>query len=121
MTARWLYSQRSGELSRDGVHIAFCYSGFGPAKNEPSAQELPDQGPIPRGLWTFGALSTSTLHGPVARHLIAAKGTDTFGRDGFLMHGDSVARPGEASHGCIIASRPARELARDGDEIMVVE
>jgi hypothetical protein len=42
--------------------------------------------------------------------------TDTFGRAGFLMHGDSGAHPGEASEGCIIMPRNVREAVWTGGD-----
>jgi hypothetical protein len=39
-----------------------------------------------------------------------------FGRDGFLIHGDSVEHPGTASHGCIIMSRAIREAIAQSDD-----
>jgi hypothetical protein len=49
-------------------------------------------------------------------------GTDTLGRDGFLIHGDSVENPGTASHGCIILPRAVRDqISASGDkQIQVV-
>jgi hypothetical protein len=38
-----------------------------------------------------------------------AAATETFGRSGFLMHGDSKEHPGCASHGCVILPRAVRE------------
>jgi hypothetical protein len=39
-----------------------------------------------------------------------------FGRSGFLIHGDSIIRPGTASRGCIILAREIREqIAASGD------
>jgi len=38
-----------------------------------------------------------------------APSTDTHGRGGFLMHGDSKEHPGSASHGCVILPRAVRE------------
>jgi hypothetical protein len=44
-----------------------------------------------------------------------------FGRSGFLIHGDSIARPGFASRGCIIAGRLIREaIAASGDAGLTV-
>ncbi len=44
-----------------------------------------------------------------------------FGRSGFLIHGDSVSHPGEASEGCIILDRNVREtIANDDDKYLVV-
>jgi hypothetical protein len=41
--------------------------------------------------------------------LLPCDGTDTLGRAGFLIHGDSVKAPGTASHGCIILPRAIRD------------
>src|ERR1035438_5538324 len=40
--------------------------------------------------------------------LTPESGTNTFGREGFLIHGDSVQNPGTASHGCIILPQLGR-------------
>jgi len=43
------------------------------------------------------------------------------GRSAFLIHGDSIAAPGTASHGCIILARPDRErIAESGVKQLVV-
>jgi hypothetical protein len=39
-----------------------------------------------------------------------------FGRDGFLMHGDSIEHPGCASEGCIIVGRAVREAVSESDD-----
>ena len=46
----------------------------------------------------------------------------TYGRTGFLMHGDSEFHPGEASKGCIIMDRVTRtRVYQSGDtKLMVV-
>ena len=36
-------------------------------------------------------------------------GTETFGRSGFMIHGDNIKAPGTASEGCIIQVRAIRE------------
>lgn len=43
------------------------------------------------------------------------------GRSGFLIHGDSIAHTGQASHGCIILPRSVREqIAASGDDELEV-
>jgi hypothetical protein len=47
-----------------------------------------------------------------------AASTPTFGRSGFLMHGDSKESPSSASHGCVILPSSVREQvwnSRDRD------
>jgi hypothetical protein len=115
----WTYAQGGGELSRDGMHVATGYSGFGEGKNNPALQGVPDVGPIPRGYYLIGApehVTTAGPHGPFVLRLVPDVDTRTAGRAGFLMHGDSIEHPGAASHGCIIMPRAVRELvAASGD------
>lgn len=105
----WTYKQSSGELSLDGQHVANGYSGFGEGKNNPAMQDVPDVGPIPVGQYTIGPSYHDTHHGPVVMHLCQHAQNEMFGRDGFLIHGDSVEHFGSASHGCIILRRDIRE------------
>jgi hypothetical protein len=54
-------------------------------------------------------------------HLTPEDGTDTHGRGGFLIHGDSLQHTGSASHGCIILPRPTRmEIAASEDRELEV-
>jgi hypothetical protein len=98
----WTYSQRTGELSHDGLHVAFGYSGSGDGHNNPDRQEVSNVGPIPRGLWTLGPIATDYATGPHSILLQPQPMTQTFGRGRFRVHGDSREHPGCASHGCIV-------------------
>jgi len=118
----WTYEQSSGKLSKDGILIASCYSGCGEGKNNPSADATPDVGPIPQGQWKIeGPPQDTESHGPYVLHLSPAPDTITFGRSGFLIHGDSVQHPGTASKGCIIADRATRaRIWQSGDTNLTV-
>jgi hypothetical protein len=106
----WTYSQSTGELRGvEGALIATGYSGRGEHKNDPDSQEIENEGPIPRGRWLIVAVFDSPTHGPFCLRLLPQIEMDTFGRSGFLIHGDSAAHPGEASQGCIILPRKIRE------------
>lgn len=49
-------------------------------------------------------------------------GMDMCGRDGFMIHGNSVAHPTQASDGCIILNMAGRRTINDStDKILVVE
>lgn len=73
-------------------------------------QAVHDVGPIPQGEWTIVGPPVNTAgHGPYVLLLEPATATNTFGRSGFLMHGDSIESPGCASHGCVILPRAVRE------------
>ena len=120
----WIYRQSTGLLHRDDAPDLFGtgYSGYGDMKNDPSKQEVPNQGPIPRGKWRVTALRVDTEHrGPFVLELSPEPGTEVFGRSAFLIHGDSISKPGTASHGCIILPRAAREVIwHSGDRLLEV-
>jgi type VI secretion system (T6SS) effector TldE1-like protein len=106
----WTYAQKTGELQKDGAHVANGYSGAGDGKNNPELQTVHNVGPIPEGDWTISGPPVNTAaHGPYVLRLTPNSETETFGRSGFLMHGDSQEHPGEASQGCIIMPRPVRQ------------
>lgn len=106
----WTYAQQTGALLQDGQTVANGYSGIDNGKNNPSMQAVPNVGPIPQGDWTIVGPPVNTPdHGPFVLRLQPAPGTNTFGRSGFLMHGDSIESPGCASHGCVIMPRTVRE------------
>lgn len=118
----WIYSQSTGRLSGNGKLIGFGYSGLDADRNNPPSQSIPDKGPIPRGSWTIGAPIEHTELGPLAMPLTPNPGTETFGRSGFFIHGDSAAHPGEASHGCIVLAEALREqiVASEDHDLAVV-
>ena len=118
----WTYDQRSGTLSRDNKVIGAGYSGFGDGKNNPAMQDEPNVGPIPTGMYVIGPPKDTPTHGPHVMTLSPTDRTETFGRNGFLIHGDSVGSPGTASHGCIILPRDLRDtISASGDyELTVV-
>lgn len=111
------YSQSTGRLTHQEIGLlAVGYAGWddgdgiaepGEGKNDPAAQTVRNIGPVPAGRYTIGEpFSTPTR--PFAMRLIPKPGTETFGRSGFLIHGDSARAPGTASHGCIVVPRVIR-------------
>lgn len=119
----WLYRQATGELLHHDKPVASGYSGFGAGRNNPDMEAAADLGPIPRGLWLIQLPPfDSEAHGPRCMRLLPERQTRTWGRSGFLIHGDSIQHPGSASHGCIILPRPVRiEIANSGDDNLIVE
>lgn len=108
----WQYSQSTGALTdASGVLCGIGYSGHGQGVNNPAMQAVPDVGPIPAGLWSVGPPQDDLRMGPFVLALTAMPPTVTFGRGGFFVHGDSVESPDaeQASHGCIVLPRQARE------------
>lgn len=113
----WTYSQKTGELQQDGKPVAIGYSGAGDGKNNPTMENVHNVGPIPQGHWTIVGPPVNTAeHGPYVLALKPTVGTPTYGRDGFLLHGDSKELPGCASQGCIIMPRAAREQVWKSDD-----
>ena len=63
----------------------------------------------------------SDSHGPLVIPLFAMPENEMFGRSGFLIHGDSVEHPGNASEGCIIAAKVDRlGIIHTGERLLVV-
>lgn len=118
----WMWSQGQGELRRpDGSLAARGYSGKGQWKNVPSAECLHDKGPIPKGLYFIGTAINTVTHGPFVLPLTPSPANTMWGRAGFLIHGDSIVDPGNASEGCIILPRAIREaIAISGDTDLAV-
>lgn len=106
----FIYCISGGELIHYGKIIAHGYSGAVDCKNDPLSTHIPKHGPIPAGAWFIGPETASLDHGPLAMHLVPLPGTETYGRNAFMIHGDSIAHPGKASEGCVIFDMKTREL-----------
>jgi len=118
---RYVWDQSTGELRLDGKPVSRGYAGKAHGKNNPALQAAVGIGPIPRGLWRLVAVRNSLNTGPFTIVLEPAPGTDSLGRTEFRIHGDSVARPGTASRGCIILPRAMREaIWRSGERLIEV-
>lgn len=106
----WTYHSDSGTLEHNGVGIGSGYSGHAPngrgiapdGINNPLLESDPDVGPIPRGQYQIGPFFTDPEKGPLVAHLTPLPGTLTYGRSGFMMHGDNSAGNESASLGCIV-------------------
>lgn len=114
----WIYQSSDGALFHDSTENLVCrgYSGHGAGLNNPSMENVPDIGPIPKGLYCISSFFDDAEKGPIVAHLTPWNGTDTFGRSGFMIHGDNPQGNNTASHGCIILSHNNRVLIRDSKE-----
>jgi hypothetical protein len=110
------YQISTGYLTRDGVPLGAGYSGSPDCKNDASKCGVRDHGPIPPGFYAIGEPVDTETHGPFVLPLTPHPDNEMHGRSGFLMHGDSVSRPGTASHGCIILPRAVRETVHRLDD-----
>lgn len=115
----WTYTQKTGELLLNGTFQGTGYSGTGIGRNNPDAQQIPFTGCTPQGRYTIGSPYTDGTKGPCVMRLTPTVNTDTFGRDGFLIHGDNARH--DASEGCIILGPAIRNLiAHSGDHDLTV-
>lgn len=117
----WIYHQRNGALYRDGAYVGHGYSGIDQGKDNPDMQSMPDIGPIPRGTYAIGAPFHHVHAGSYAMRLTPSGATGTYGRAGFMIHGDSIAHPGHASNGCIVLNLDVRKrIWESGDRTLEV-
>lgn len=117
----WSYKIASGVMSQNGQPWPVpCYSGIGEGKNNPAFCKVKDVGPIPPGKYKFSTAIHDPEKGPLSMLLVPLPGTDTFGRNGFMIHGDSIEHPGSASHGCIVAPAGLR-MAMNASQDRVLE
>ena len=112
-TPQWVYVIESGRLLGANGLLAVGYSGHDEGVNNPGLCNAPNVGPIPHGRWSVLPPRNPVDHlGPLALPLVPVEGTATFGRSGFLIHGDTLEDVQHcwrnASHGCIILPRAAR-------------
>jgi len=107
----WKYEQKSGRLINPaGVQVCVGYSGNGKGLNNPEMQEVHKVGPIPQGKYAIGTFFDDPGgKGPIVSHLKPLEGTDIFGREGFMIHGDNQAANHSASEGCVILPHLIRE------------
>ncbi|NCB95285.1 MAG: DUF2778 domain-containing protein [Negativicutes bacterium] len=118
----WTYKQSTGEIFLDGELFATGYSGKGIGKNNPVMQYVKNVGPVPEGKYTLSDAFYHPHKGPVCIRLHPVKQEQMHGRSGFLIHGDSIKRPGEASEGCIIVNKTTRlAIDRSKDKLLIVE
>lgn len=121
----WSFNSTIGRLFHDNVAIAFGYSGAGEGKNNPALQSVKNIGPCPRGKFRLepiedlkgNLIDYEEKKAPVFR-LVPDPDNVMYGRSGFLLHGDSIEKPGTASEGCVIedhATRVAIAMSKDFD------
>lgn len=110
----YVYSPKTGKLTRNGTVVATGYSGHGEGVNNPDKEKVKNVGPIPAGTWTIGAAFKHDSKGPTVMRLMPT-GHDAHGRSGFLIHGDNSKNDRSASEGCVILGKTVREeIAKSG-------
>jgi hypothetical protein len=119
----WTFESNTGRLLHDGRWCCTGYSGHEEGKLNPLLQAVHNVGPIPVGRYRFEGPPFNEAGNPGVLRILPLAGTETFGRSGFLLHGDMVdpAQRGQASLGCVIMPREVREeVWASGDWDLVV-
>jgi hypothetical protein len=118
----WSYCSANGNLSQNNRFVGKGYSGLREGLNNPELESVEDVGPLPRGRYAIEPFFNDPGgKGAIVAHLHPTQDTITFGRAGFMIHGDNVAMNHTASHGCIILAREIRrEMASSGDDVLEV-
>jgi hypothetical protein len=129
----WIYGQKNGALVYGGrgsalvdktgaLHVvsdAHGYAGKGACRNEPSAQAIKSNGPIPRGLYAMTDVKDSLNTGPFTITLRPDDRNVMHGRAAFRIHGND--HENDASEGCIILARDVREkIWNSNDHVLLV-
>jgi hypothetical protein len=86
----------------------FGYAGRGAGRNNPAMQHVRNVGPLPAGVYKISRPFLHARMGPMTFRLTPDPDNVMHHRSGFLIHGDNNI--GDASSGCIILPRPARDL-----------
>lgn len=113
----YTYQQSTGKLTNpDGIVIGTGYSGKSLGLNKPTADHVPQLGPIPRGIYTIGKAEDSPQLGPLSLPLRPFISNNMHGREGFFIHGDNQAMDYTASEGCIVLAHNLRQMIADDSE-----
>jgi hypothetical protein len=114
----YYYSIHDHTFEGGSIYTTDCYSGTVEYRNSPYAINMKDKGPLPIGTYRISGVTSSK--GPYTFTLVPERGTELFGRSGFLIHGDSSS--GNASTGCIVMrQRTDREQIVVGSILIVRE
>ena len=125
------YNQVTGEFTNENSEvIAKGWAGHGVGKNAPEHQMDHELGPLPQGVYAIGPWGDwSTQNypkhlGPLIASLTQVEG-ESYGRDGFFIHGPGGPDPLQSSKGCIEVYRIDREHVAmvtrgPGDRLKVV-
>ena len=118
----WQFSTDSGKfVDPAGMTLCYGYSGHGDGVNNPDMENVPNVGPIPRGVYSIGEAVTHPVMGPLTMALTPGADTEIFGRAGFDIHGDTPSMDHSASHGCVILPHDVRAtVAVSADRVLTV-
>lgn len=118
----WTYDVKNKTFTHNGkFKFHAMYAGAPGFKDDPVFEKIKNKGPLPRGKYTIvGVPFNHKTAGLYTLKLRPHASNQMFGRSGFLIHGDSRRRPGEASEGCIVLAPKFRKEIYDSDDKEVI-
>jgi RHS repeat-associated protein len=126
-TQNCIYQQSTGNLTcTANGNQTINYNGYAgrdvpggvQGRNNPTAQNVSNVGPIPAGNYTIGPSFQHRRAGVATRRLTPDANNNMQGRSGFLIHGNNAEN--DASEGCIIMPRAIRDTLNNGDRLEVI-
>lgn len=120
----WIYNVMLKTFKHNGEYrFSARYAGAPGYKDNSEYECIRDKGPLPRGKYRItGIPFRHKKGGPFTLRLEPDKSNHMCGRDGFLIHGDSIKDPGTASNGCIILDQVLRrQIWNSKDREIIVE
>lgn len=114
----WKYEQKTGRLfDLNAALVGTGWSGQGIGKNNPDAQNIPNIGPLPRGVYTIGQPYHHPKLGPLTMNLTPDPANEMESRADFRIHGAAPAPDTEtSSEGCIIQYHPVRQQVANSQD-----
>ena len=118
----WTFEIPTGKYyDPQGNYISTGYAGHGVGVDNIADEDIPDEGPIPEGTYQMGPWFNDPEKGPIVCHLTPEPGVNDYGRSSFMVHGDSIKNPGQASLGCAVADHATRlAMSQSEDQILSV-
>lgn len=119
----WVYKVSVHKFYLNGVYQFDAeYSGRPGYWNDSANESMNRRGPIPRGTYTIGPAFNHPHTRAYTMRLTPFIENQMYGRDAFMIHGNSGAHPTLASDGCIILNLQGRiAINSSSDKILVVE
>ncbi|MBS3049858.1 tlde1 domain-containing protein [Enterobacter mori] len=119
----WVYKVSVHKFYLNGTYqFDADYSGRPGFWNDSANEYVSHKGPLPRGTYTIGPAFYHPKTRAMTMRLTPFIENQMCGRDAFMIHGNSVAHPQDASDGCIILNLSGRKTINDSsDKTLIIE
>lgn len=118
----WEYEVKTAKFYHNGTYLFSArYAGAEGYYNDSSKECVSNKGPLPRGTYHIGEPFNHPKTKKYTMRLTPSSSNNMCGRGRFMIHGDSIATPGQASNGCIILDLNFRiKIANSNDHELIV-